>query len=106
MPSSDDASVRYDIELTDEALFAYAEIPSDKLYARIGTLIDFLAEHPWYGQEYDPYYRAAMPPVDCRVFYCGYYGVYYNVNEAARLITILAIEDQRRDPLRRFQVVR
>lgn len=95
----------FDIVMTDEALYAYSEIPSSSVYARIGTLIDFLADHPFYGQEYDPAYKAAMPPIDCRVFFCARYGVYYHVEIEDRVITIVAIEDQRRDPLSRFQVV-
>ena len=95
----------YEISMTDEALYAYVEIPSGDIYARIGTLIDFLALHPYYGEAYDPAYESAQPPVECRVFFCGRYGVYYHVDEEKRLVTVLAIEDQRRDPLARFTVL-
>lgn len=95
----------YEIQLTDEAVYAYGEIPSQEIYGRIGSLLDFLTTHPYYGQEYDPYYEAALPPITCRVFYCGRYGVYYHVHENEMLITVLAIEDQRRNPLARFKVI-
>ena len=44
----------FDVVMTDEALYAYAETPSERVCARIGNLIDFLAEHPYFGEEYDP----------------------------------------------------
>lgn len=62
----DELDKPFDVVMTDEALYAYAEIPSERVYARIGNLIDFLAEHPYFGEEYDPYYQAAFPPIDCR----------------------------------------
>lgn len=83
----------------------YAEVEPDRMYERIGDLIDFLVEHPYYGQAYDPYYESARPPVPCRVFYCGHYGVYYHVDDSLGMIYVFAIEDQRRDPLRRFSIV-
>lgn len=103
--TSEDPQTPFGIELTDEAVYAYSEVHPDDVYNRIGTLIDFLTLHPYYGEEYDPAYETAQPPVACRVFFCARYGVYYHVNEGNRMITILAIEDQRRDPLARFTVV-
>ncbi|WP_373580626.1 hypothetical protein [Collinsella aerofaciens] len=50
----DELDEPFDVVMTDEALYAYAEIPSERVYARIGNLIDFLAEHPYFGEEYDP----------------------------------------------------
>lgn len=101
---ADEAVGPFDIELTDEALYAYSAVTPDRLYQRIGDLIDFLALHPYYGEAYDPAYEAARPPVSCRVLYCARYGVYYHVDDERHLITVLAIEDQRRDPLARFTV--
>lgn len=95
----------FEVLLTDEALFSYSEITSTKIYSRIGFLIDFLALHPYYGEAYDPYYEAAVPPIPSRVFYCSHYGVYYHVNTKARTVTVLAIVDQRRNPLSRFSIV-
>ena len=105
VPNSDGHAHPYDIELTDEALYALASIPSDRIYTRVGDLIDMLAAFPRYGQVYDPYYRAAEPPVACRVLFCGSYGIYYHIDEDKRLVTVLAIEDERRNPLGRFKSV-
>ena len=96
----------FDVVMTDEALYAYAEIPSKRVYARIGNLIDFLAEHPYFGEEYDPYYQAAFPPIDCRVFFCAHYGVYYHVDVEQRNISILAIEGHRKNPLSGFKLLK
>ena len=95
----------FEVLLTDEALFSYSEIASTKIYTRKGFLIDFLALHPYYGEAYDPYYEAAVPPIPSRVFYCSHYGVYYHVNIKARTVAVLAIVDQRRNPLSRFSIV-
>ena len=113
----DELDEPFDVVMTDEALYAYAEIPSKRVYARIGNLIDFLAEHPYFGEEYDPYYQAAFPPIDCRVcgrngncgrrvFFCAHYGVYYHVDVEQRNISILAIEDHRKNPLSRFKLLK
>ncbi len=93
------------IEMTDEAVYAYSAVQPDDVYARIGALIDFLAEHPYYGEEYDPAYNAARPPIDCRVFFCARYGVYYHIDEEKLIITILAIENLRRNPMNRFSMI-
>ncbi len=95
----------FEVQLTDEAVYAYSDIPSQDISSRIGFLLDFLAAHPQYGEEYDPYYETARPPIACRVFFCGKYGVYYHINESERLITVLAIEDQRRNPLNRLKLI-
>lgn len=99
----DDESVEpYEVRLTDEALYAYADIPSRGVRGRVGMLLDFLAMHPYYGQAYAPYYPSARPPVPCRIFFCDHYGVYYHVNEEAHIVTVITIEDERRNPLLRF----
>lgn len=101
----DELDEPFDVVMTDEALYAYAESPSERVYTRIGNLIDFLAEHPYFGEEYDPYYQAAFPPIACRVFFCAHYGVYYHVDDEQRRINVLAIEDHRKNPLNRFKVL-
>lgn len=95
----------YVIQLTDEAVYGYADIASTDLCDRIDRLIEFLEDHPYYGQVYDPYYEASRPPVPCRVFYCGHVGVYYHVNDPDRIITVFAMVNQRRNPLGRFKIV-
>ena len=89
----DEFNEPFDVVMTDEALYAYAEIPSERVYARIGNLIDFLAEHPYFGEEYDPYYQAAFLPID-------------HVDVERRNISILAIEDHRKNPLSRFKLLK
>lgn len=97
-----DAREPYEVSLTDEAVYAYASIVSDRIYERVGELIDTLARFPYYGQVYEPYYIAAQPPVPCRVLFCAQYGIYHCVDDARRTVTVLATEDERRDPCRRF----
>ena len=95
----DELDKPFDVVMTDE-------IPSERVYARIGNLIDFLAEHPYFGEECDPYYQAAFLPIDCRVFFCAHYGVCYHVDVERRNISILAIEDHRKNPLSRFKLLK
>lgn len=94
---------RMEVRLTDEAYFAYVDLPSDAVLARVDSLLETLGEFPWFGQEYDPAYPAARPPVPCRVAFCGRYGIYYRVLEDEGAVEVLAIEDQRRDPRSRFR---
>lgn len=100
----DESEDPYGVSLSDEAVYAYSEIPSQKVYDRIGFLIGFLATHPYFGEPYEPYYKAAMPPVACRVFFCAHYGVYYCVDAENRAINVLAIVSERKDPLKRFEL--
>lgn len=102
MPADADDLKLYEVVLTDEALYGYAGVTGDREYARIGEIIELLARFPRYGQVYDPYYRAALPPVPCRVFYCGRYGVYYTVDDERGRVLVLGVEDERRDPTGRF----
>ena len=101
--SEPESAIPYTVQMTDEAVYAYARIPSDGVYRRVGDLLGTLASFPRYGQEYDPYYDASRPPVPCRVAFCGRYGIYYHVDDESRTITVLAIEDERRDPKTRFR---
>lgn len=95
----------FEIILSDEATYSLAEIPSERVYTRISSLIDFLAHHPYYGEEYDPYYKATFPPITCRVFFCARYGIYYHIFDEKRQILILAVEDTRKNPLSRFKTM-
>ena len=49
-PADEDLLVSFGIEMTDEAVYAYSAVQPDEVYARIGSLIDFLAGHPYYGR--------------------------------------------------------
>ena len=99
------SSEPFEIILTDEATYSLAEIPSNKVYSRICALIDFLAAHPYYGEEYDPYYEATFPPLTCRVFFCAHYGIYYHIFDDEHQILILAVEDTRKNPLSHFKIM-
>lgn len=100
--SERDGGVAFDVQLTDEAVYGLAEVMPDAVYRRVNEMISVLAAFPRYGEEYDPYYEAARPPVPCRVLFVGGYGIYYAVDEEKRMVTVLAIEDSRRDPHGRF----
>lgn len=92
----------YEVQLTDEAVYDLADIVPDAVYQRVGAMLRVLGSYPYYGEEYDPYYKAARPAADCRVLFVGRYGVYYTVDDEARIVTVLAIEDSRRNPEGRF----
>lgn len=102
MGASSDSAREYEVILTDEALYGYSDVRPDSVYERISELIKSLARFPYYGQEYDPYYVAAKPDIPCRVFFCGNYGIYYFVDESTKRVTVLSIEDERRNPAFRF----
>ena len=84
-----------------------AAIPSDALYLQVKDAILRLSQFPLLGRLYDPGYDAARPPVTCRVLYAGRYGVYYTGFDAPPDVplVVLAVEDERRDPMRRFSVL-
>ena len=96
----------FDVFLADEALYALADIEPEGMYRRVCTALDTLARFPRYGEAYDPYYESARPPVPCRVFFVGHWGVYYTVDDDARRVDVIAIESARRDPRRRFDSLR
>ena len=79
-----------------------ADIVPDAVYQRVGAMLKVLGSYPYYGEEYDPYYKAARPAVGCRVLFVGRYGVYYTVDDDARIVTVLAIQSSRRNPKSRF----
>lgn len=92
----------YAVQLTDEAVYALAEIPSEAMATRISALLSHLSRFPRYGVAFDPAYESARPPVPCLMCYCGTFGIYYHVDDEERVVTIFAIEDERRDPMSRF----
>lgn len=102
MPESKDDAISYEILLTDEAYLAYIALPSERIFDHITHNIGLLASSPLLGQVYDPAYDAKQPPFCCRVLFCEHYGIYYIVDDANLTIHVIAIEDQRRDPLNRF----
>lgn len=98
----EDARPRYEVQLTDEAFYAYSSLPGKRLFDRLDRDLELLETTPYIGREYDPAYDASRPPFPCRVLYCGCYGIYYRVYEESFRVVVFAIVDQRRDPLSRF----
>lgn len=93
----------HEVQLADEALVQLIEIPSQGDYARVRTVLRTLETIPLAGSVYDPAYEAAQPPIECRVMYAGHYGIYYTCDEIPTApVRVLAIEDQRRNPMNRF----
>ena len=103
-PDAEEHASEYAVQLTDEAVYALSDIASESLVERIGFLLGNLSRFPRYGSVYDPVYKSAKPPVECRVFYCGPYGVYYHVDDEKHVVAVFAIEDERRDPMGRFSL--
>lgn len=93
-------------ELAQEQLLA---IPSDAAYLHVKEAIRNLSLFPQMGRVYEPDYEAAVPPVTCRILYAGRYGVYYtgpDGDSPAAPLVVLAVEDERADPKRRFSGMR
>lgn len=92
----------FSVGLTDEAFYALATLPSERLFFHVDHVIGLLSTSPYLGREYDPVYDTTRPPFLCRVLFCEHYGIYYRVYEKEFRITIFAIVDQRRNPTERF----
>lgn len=92
----------FEVELTDEAFYAYVSLPTERLFDHVDHDLELLATTPELGQHYDPAYEAMRPAFDCRVLYCEYFGIYYHIDDASRKVIVFALEDQRRNPLDRF----
>lgn len=90
-----------DVQLTDEAFYAYAALAEGPLLDDVDQALDNLALFPLLGREYDPVYEATLPPVPCRVLYVDWLGIYYRVTEGGDVV-VEALLDQHRDPLQRF----
>lgn len=93
----------YRVRLSQNAAMTYAAIPSKKDLARVNKVLDLLDTVPDIGHAYDPLYESAKPPFDLRVVFAGNYGIYYAVDEAAKAVDVFYLEDQRKDPLTRFE---
>lgn len=93
----------YEVLLVPEAEAAYLAIASKADLAKVDSMLDVLDTVPGIGRAYDPLYEAARPNIDgLLVVHAGHLGIYYVVDENARKVVVLAIEDQRRNPLARF----
>ena len=97
-----DDAARYAVELTHEAMRASQFVKAKSDIAKIRKMLRILDTVPEIGRVYDPDYGAATPPFQARVTYAGRYGIYYTVDEDAKVVTVFAIEDQRANPLNHF----
>ena len=98
-----DAARPYEVLLTPEAEEAYLAVRSKADLTRLDSMLDVLDTVPDIGRAYDPLYEAARPSIEgLRVVYAGHFGIYYVIDEDAGRVVVVAIEDQRRDPLTRF----
>lgn len=95
-------NIRCTVVLTDEAFYAYSTLQPERLFQHVDHDLELLESFPDLGRTYDPVYPAAKLPSACRVLYCEHMGMYYRVDTTMRELTVLAIEDQRQDPLNRF----
>lgn len=102
MADKSEEQMPYNVTLTDEAFYAYASIPSEKVFQHVDSDLGLLETTPYLGRSYDPVYDVARPPFPCRILYCEYYGIYYRIDESKRAVIVFAIEDQRRNPENRF----
>lgn len=92
----------YEVRLSEAAEVMYRSLSSDKAFPKIRKMLDLLDTVPEIGRVYDPDYPAARPDMEMRVTYAERYSIYYVVEESAKLVRVLFIEDQRRNPLNRF----
>lgn len=93
----------YEVVIAPSALRKMAAIPSKADRRSVDKVICILDTVPDIGRKYDPLYEAARPEGDVMVVYAGHYGIYYEVLEEEKLVAVYHIEDQRRDPLKRFE---
>lgn len=92
----------YEVLLSVEASHVYGDIKSKEDLNRVNRILEVLDTVPHISHCYDPVYHAARPPFDVLVVYAGHYGIYYGVKEEIKKVHVYFIEDQRRDPLKRF----
>lgn len=92
----------YSVELTDEACYSLADITSKRVVNHVLEVLSLLEGSPFLGRHYDPIYEAAKPDTDCRMLYCEFLGIYYHADEVEHVVIVMAIVDQRRNPLTRF----
>lgn len=93
----------YEVFLTAEAETTYMNIQSESDLRAVDSVLDVLDTMPGIGRVYDPLYEANKPAIDnLLVAFAGHFGIYYVTEEDTRRVFVLALEDQRRNPLQRF----
>jgi len=97
-----DERTSYEVILSPTAIGAIRHVKSRADLRRIDGILLILETLPRIGRTYDPLYPAAKPPEPILVAYAGNYGIYYEIQEESKHVNVLFIEDQRRNPLKRF----
>ncbi len=92
----------YTVILSPTAEKAFKAVRSRADRRRIDGVLCVLDTVPGIGRDYDPIYEAAKPSEDVKVVYAGHFGIYYQIIESDNLVYVYYIEDQRRDPMKRF----
>lgn len=100
--NQEECSPPYEVRLSEAAEIVYRSLLGTSAFAKLKKMIEILDTVPEIGRLYDPDYPAARPDAELRVTYAGRYGIYYTVEEPEKIVRVLFIEDQRRDPLNRF----
>lgn len=98
--SSEDST--YEVVLSSVAKRALEDIRSLADRKSVDKVLCILGTVPGIGRRYDPLYEVARPDVDVMVAYAGHFGIYYEVLEESKIVAVYYIEDQRRDPMNRF----
>lgn len=91
----------YSVFLTKQAKASLPSITAKSHRAKVRKMLQMLDTVPEIGRVYDPDYPATLPPFEVRITHAGRFGIYYAVNEDERNVYVIAIEDQRRNPLNR-----
>ena len=92
----------YEAELALDAQATYEGLYPSAQFNSLRKVLTLLSMFPGIGTTYDPQYEAAALPTDARVVYAGKYGIYYVIDEGVQKVFVLAIENQRSNPLTRF----
>lgn len=102
MTGTGEDEVAYEVRLSNNALYVHLNITSETAAQKVEKVLELLQSFPELGHVYEPLYTAAQTPFTMRVIYAGTYGIYYDIDDAAQIVNIDFIEDQRRDPESRF----
>lgn len=93
----------YSIRLSRSAHHALLGIRSYGDAQKVARRLKALEAFPFLGAAYDPLYESKKPPVELLATFAGHYGIYYTVDEVSTKVDVLYLEDERRDPMHRFE---
>jgi plasmid stabilization system protein ParE len=93
----------YVVTMSSQALDVYLSLTNENEAAALDSAIALVGAFPHIGHVYDPIYEAARPKFTLYVTYSGRFGIYYEIFDKDHTVHIDFIEDQRRNPKRRFK---